>query len=232
MATTNTPEETAYIRRLLDAMFEKYNTPRQEIMGVTSMQALKAARAPSRERQSLNATTVAGETYVAIDKGLTNSQAEKLLASLKKSQWLERSREGWYTLAPRALVELRNWLVTTYNDPDAEEGDWQRIKFCVACKEIVTTGQRCSNLDCNVRLHDVCEKSYWKTRRQKKCVKCETEWDCKYWVGERAITTTAAYNEGRRISKGKQRRSEVVVEEEDDDDEEASLPEHGSDGEA
>lgn len=218
LATIRTPDELSYIKRLLDAMFEKYNSPRAEVMGVTSMQALKEARAPRQDRQIV---ADGGDTQAAVDKGLTNTQAERLLASIVAEGWFERSKEGWYTLSARALLELRSWLIATYNDPDLEDGEWQRIKNCEACKNIITIGQRCSELDCNIRLHDICHSAYWKTRREKKCPRCETEWDGRRWVGEKAITTTEAYLTGRRRSGGAARRSETLDNEEDTDEDEA-----------
>jgi non-structural maintenance of chromosomes element 1 len=212
LATMRAPEEIAYIKRILDAMFETYNTPRQEIMGVTSMQALKLTRG-SRNSQSANGSMLedGAETSQVIDKGLKQAEAENLLASLVTESWFERSKEGWYTLSPRALMELKSWLMATYNDPDLEDDDdaWQRIKLCVACKSIVTIGQRCTNLDCNVRLHDICHTAFWRTQREKKCPKCQKHWDGRHWVGEKAITTTEAYLKGKRRSGGS-RRNEVV----------------------
>ncbi|KAI9731107.1 MAG: hypothetical protein M1818_007965 [Claussenomyces sp. TS43310] len=203
LATTRTAEEMAYIKRVLDAMFETYNTPRAEIMGVTSLQALKVAKGGSG-RSSLggggNGDGEASQQPAPADKGLSTSQAERLLASLVAEGWLERSREGWYTLSARALLELRAWLVVTYNEPDADEDEWQRIKNCEACRAIVTVGERCANQDCNVRLHDICQASYWKTQSARACPRCRTEWSGRNWVGERAVTTTEAYNRGKRRS--------------------------------
>jgi len=208
VATIRTADEIAFIKRVLDAMFETYNTPRQEIMGVTSMQAMKCARGDGRNRQSLNAGADGEEATQVVDKGLTGSQAERLMNSLVAEGWFERSKEGWFTLSARALMELKAWLVATYNDPDAEDGDWQRIKSCAACKSIVTIGQRCPNLDCNMRLHDVCQAAFWRTRKDKRCPKCKTEWNGNFWVGERAVTTGEAYMRGKRRSGG-QRRGDV-----------------------
>merc|ERR1711967_153296 len=50
MSTSFKAEEIAFVKRVLDAMFETYNTPRAEIMAITSMQALKLAKAPAEER--------------------------------------------------------------------------------------------------------------------------------------------------------------------------------------
>jgi hypothetical protein len=151
-----------------------------------------------------------------VDRGLTHEQAERALAGLVAEGWFERSKEGWYTLSPRALMELRGWLVETYNDSDDAE-EWQRIKFCQACKEIVTVGQRCSELECNVRLHDICEAAFWASRPGKKCPRCETAWSGKAFVGQRAVTTTDDYLKGKRRSSGVGRRRTI----QDEEDEEA-----------
>ncbi|KFX89489.1 hypothetical protein V490_06990 [Pseudogymnoascus sp. VKM F-3557] len=213
IATVRTADEIAFIKRVLDAMFETYNTERQEVMAITSMQAMKVAKADERRRQSNGD----GEESQSADKGLTHGQAEKLMLSLVDEGWFERSKEGWYTLSPRALMELKSWLPATYNDPDAEAGEWQHIKNCEACKGIVTMGQRCSNVSCNVRLHEGCLGPFWRTRREEKCPKCKTPWKG-LWVGEKAVTTTEAYNRGRRISGGGNRRPEQEDEEEGEND--------------
>lgn len=213
IATTRSPEELNYIKRLLDAMFETYNTPSKEIMGVTSIQALKVVKPSRQDRDDEEGT------QAAVDKGLTNTQAERLLASLIAEGWLERSKDGWHTLSTRALLELRTFLITTYNEENADDGDWQRIKKCLACKEIVTVGQRCRNNECNARLHDICQSNYWKTQRDRVCPICKTKWDGRAWVGEKVITTSEAWLTGRRRS-GKQQEvvQEAAVNESDESD--------------
>jgi non-structural maintenance of chromosomes element 1 len=212
LATTRTAEEVAYIKRLLDAMFNDYNTPRMEVMAVNEGQALKVSR-PSRSRESLANGNGEGAAAAA-DKGLKHSEVLALLSSLVAEGWLEKSREGFFSLSPRALVELWSWLVETYNDI---EDDWQHIKFCEACKEIVTYGQRCNEPGCMMRLHDFCEDGYWRTQRGKKCPKCSTPWAGDHFVGERAVTSRAAYQRGRPKKSTARRRS--GVEEPVDDDE-------------
>ncbi len=64
-----------------------------------------------------------------------------------------------------------NWNLP-YND-SGDPNEWQRIKFCEACKEIVTIGQRCAEPECNVRHHNICLAAYWNSRPRKKCPKCE-----------------------------------------------------------
>ncbi|KAK4134686.1 hypothetical protein BT67DRAFT_361529, partial [Trichocladium antarcticum] len=204
MSTAHAAEEVAYIKRLLDAMFEQHNTPRIEVMAVDEGQALRASR-PARSRESgangAHHDEDGGENgggpaaASASARGLKHSEVLSLLSSLVAEGWLEKSRDGFYSLTPRSLMELWGWLVATYNDPDAE-GGWQRIKFCEACKEIVTYGQRCNEPDCTVRLHDICEGGFWRTRRDKTCPKCSTPWDGTHYVGERAVTTRSGFQRG------------------------------------
>jgi hypothetical protein len=211
MATTKTSEEIFYLRRFLDAMFESYNTKRKEVMAVSSMQALETKiRKGARQSEGESSTQ-------AVDKGLTGDQVEKLLAKLMHEKWISKSREGFYSLAPRALMELRSWLVDTYNDGDEPE-EWQRIKFCVACKEIITIGQRCANGDCNIRLHNVCEDAYWRANPNRTCPRCKAGWDGKHYVGQKAATVTDDYLREKRKS-GSNKRSRATQQEDEEDEE-------------
>ena len=139
LATVHTADEISFLKRVLDAMFETNNTQRHEVMAITSMQAIKLHKAPSENgRQSQNG----GETQGSIGQSLTMGQAEKLLKSLVEQGWFEKSLKGYYSLSPRALMELRGWLLETYNDVDEEDDDetaTKRIKQCFACKDIITT---------------------------------------------------------------------------------------------
>ncbi|EEY15518.1 conserved hypothetical protein [Verticillium alfalfae VaMs.102] len=183
LATTYAPDELSFVKRVLDAMFDTYNTPRMECMCLDSMQVIKLARPPKsrhdnpshhEEAEEENgdgggATQAQTQTQAPTDKGLKHSEVEAMAAKLVSEGWLEKSREGFYSLSPRALMELRTWLVESFNDAEAAAGDWQRIKFCEACKDIITQGQRCAARDCNMRLHDMCGDAYWRARREKKC---------------------------------------------------------------
>lgn len=136
MATIHTADEISFLKRVLDAMFETFNTKRHEIMAINSMQAMKYAKPPSEDRrESQN-----GATQGSSGQGLTLMQAEKMLKTLVDEGWFEKSRKGFYSLSTRALTELRGWLIETYNDPDDEVGGDQtpKIKQCIACKEIIT----------------------------------------------------------------------------------------------
>lgn len=139
LATVHTPDEISYLKRLLDAMFETYNTQRHEVMAITSMQATKLAKAPGDRRTAHDGNTQQ-ETQGSAGQSLTLMQAEKLLKTLVEEGWFEKSRKNFYSLSPRALMELRGWLMETYNeDEDDEEERVVRIKACYACKEVITT---------------------------------------------------------------------------------------------
>ncbi|KAI5917137.1 Nse1 non-SMC component of SMC5-6 complex-domain-containing protein [Camillea tinctor] len=216
LATLHNAEEIAFVKRVIDAMFEKYNTPRMEVMCLDEMQANKLRGAPrpsdAQHLPPADEDTVMQEEHAL--RGLKSSEAEAVMRSMVAEGWFERSREGGlYGLSARALLELRAWLVHSYNDPDAEDGEWQRVKFCEACREIVTVGQRCADRDCGARLHDICLDAFWRTRGGKReCPRCARAWDGRHFVGERAVTETEAYRRGRRRS-GKGGRSSNLVEE-------------------
>ncbi|KAL2206507.1 putative DNA repair protein Nse1 [Sarocladium strictum] len=218
LATTFNAEELAFINRVLEAMFDTYNRPRMEVLAITEMQAIKLAR-PKR-RQSTQASAEESTQSVA-DRGLKHSEVEMVLASLVDGGWFEKSRDGFYSLTPRGLLELRPWLVETFNDPDSEPSEWQRIKFCEACKELVTAGRRCSEPDCTFRIHDICEEAFWRTRRETKCPKCTREWTGEHYIGERAVTSTDAYKRGRQRSGGRRSTlADEVIRQHVDEDEE------------
>ncbi|KAI1459309.1 Nse1 non-SMC component of SMC5-6 complex-domain-containing protein [Annulohypoxylon moriforme] len=232
MATLRTPEEGAFVRRVVDAMFERYNSPRMEICCLDGMQANKLRSAPREVEVEENGNGVGGNgegggnggngegtQMVAATRALKSSEVENVMRNMVDEGWFERSAKGFYSLAPRALIELRSWLVDAYNDPDAEPDEWQRIKFCEACREIVTWGQRCAERDCNVRLHDICQDAFWRMRGERKCPKCSKPWDGRHFVGERAVTETEAYQRGRRRSgKGRTSVVESLVENGDAED--------------
>lgn len=213
LATVRTPDEVAFINRVLDAMFETLNTRRSEIMAITSMQAIKLARPPVGRRSS--------GLPESADKGLTSSQAEKLMASLVEEGWMERSAKGYYSLSPRASMELRGWLIQNYNDEvDEEEGngdEWQRIKSCVACKNIITVGERCEDWRCNVRLHTICAAPFWRGKGEKKCPECKKKWGNGV-VGEKAALQKL--NEG---AGGGSRRSRTGMDGADEEDAEGEV---------
>ena len=138
LATIHSADEISFLKRVLDAMFETYNTARAEVMAITSLQALKLSRPPATAVQM---TQDGEQTQGAGSQGLTKAEAERMLESLVAEGWFELSRKGYYSLSPRALMELRGWLIETYNEADEGSEDEERVdrvKMCHACREIVT----------------------------------------------------------------------------------------------
>ena len=135
LATTYTAEEIAFVKRVLDAMFEGPNNKgRKEAMCLTSMEAVQHAK-PSGRSETQNGATQ------STSQGLSMRDAESMMARLVEEGWFEKSAKGFYNLSPRALMELKGWLVETYNEPADEHDDeprGDRIKFCHACKDIIT----------------------------------------------------------------------------------------------
>lgn len=127
LATTHTPDEIAFVKRCLDAMFETNNTYRSEVLAVRSTEAVRLAKAPAGQTQHVDATQGAQA------QSLTMSSAQRMLQAMVDEGWFELSKRDFYTLTPRALMELRGWLVETYNDEEDE-----RIRNCTACKAIIT----------------------------------------------------------------------------------------------
>jgi hypothetical protein len=203
MATVHSADEIAYVKRVLDAMFETYNNSRAELMATTGMQALEMARPPHDRRES-NA-----QAQTTQSAALTKSQAENMLESMVAEGWFELSERGYYSLTPRALMELKDWLVRTYNDPAADSDDEDdelprpRIKFCEACRDIVTIGQRCPKAACNARLHDDCVGKIFRAQHGRQtCPVCKTDWKDAGIVGERAARSgrTSTSGAGSRRS--------------------------------
>ncbi|KAI9859066.1 MAG: hypothetical protein M1824_003906 [Vezdaea acicularis] len=222
ISTTHSADEISFLKRVLDGMFETFNTKRQEVMAITSVQALKYAKPPSESQRA--ETQGGGATQGSSSQGLTKSEAEKMLTSLVDEGWFERSRAGYYSLTPRALMELKSWLVETYNAPnddnneeDHEQDRTQKIKMCAACKDIVTVGQRCSKRSCPCRLHDACTVNFFRVQKSQKCPICKNDWTGEDFVGERAVTTSPAYQRGRPSGGQKRMRSINGIDDDEQD---------------
>ena len=148
LATAFTPDELGFVKRVMDDMFESNNSRRHEVMAVPTIYALKLHnKTAAGRRVSAHASAAANADGEATQGGgaqpITIMQAERVLQGLVDQGWFEKSRKGFVSLSPRALMELRGWFIETYNEPDDSDGEQasarpQKIKFCYACKEIVT----------------------------------------------------------------------------------------------
>jgi hypothetical protein len=152
LATTHTVDEIAFFKRVLDSIFETHNTKTREVIAVKHMEAARLNKAPrDRDSTMANVDTQGQQTQAPTNASLTQAAAGHVLDKLVEEGWLEKSGGGYLTLTPRALMELRSWLVEVYNEPDEEEDEddgpqWQRIKFCEACRDIVTSVRRFVNV--------------------------------------------------------------------------------------
>ncbi|KAJ6153711.1 hypothetical protein N7470_006670 [Penicillium chermesinum] len=204
LATTYTPDQIAFVKRVLDYMFDTNNTRLCEGMVITHMQAANLARPPAGERHRRESGTEDSQSGPV--GALTMTEAETMVQRLMSEGWLERSPKDYISLTPRALMELRHWLVSEYNDENFRDRPGrQKIKFCAACKDIMTVGQRCDNRDCPGRLHDHCTENFFRMERAEVCPQCKQAWTGESFVGERAETVPGG--------------SEQVSEEDEDDGE-------------
>ncbi|KAL3461826.1 Nse1 non-SMC component of SMC5-6 complex-domain-containing protein [Aspergillus heterothallicus] len=206
LATTYTADEISFVKRILDRMFETNNNRITEAMALSSIDAMQCAKVggeSGNRRESGSATQQTQGGGAA--QPLTMTQAEVVMRQLVEDGWFEQSRRGFYTLSPRGLMELRGWLVATYNDENKNGRRNNKIKFCAACKDIVTIGQRCGNRECGGRLHDHCMRNFFRVQKAEQCPVCRAPWPGDKYVGERAVTS----GQGRQ-SNAQPRRSAVA----------------------
>ncbi|KAF2473039.1 uncharacterized protein BDR25DRAFT_332737 [Lindgomyces ingoldianus] len=217
LATTFSPDEISYIKRILDAMFETYNTRNREIMAVSKMQASNLAKVSRSRGSGVRESQVNGNENgdgdgdgdnntleTANAKSLTISEADRVLSELLSQSFLHLSRAQYYSLAPRAFIELRTYLKETYNEPadpdDPDDEPLIRVKDCEGCREIVTVGQRCADRACGCRLHDHCTQQFFRGQNQRggrgKCPVCKVEWTGDVFVGERVVVGSTGARRG------------------------------------
>ena len=151
LATTYNADEIAYVKRLLDMMFERNNSRRQEAMVVSEMQAAQLAKVTSSQSSGATQAQTQAPSAGGSVQSLTLKDAENVLARLVDEGWFEKSHKGNYMLSPRALMELKGWLIATYNDEEDEDRSAHprarggKIKLCFACGDIITMVQPCSD---------------------------------------------------------------------------------------
>ena len=185
----------AFVKRVLDAMFDKYGgggPGRREVYAVKEMEAMQLAKAPRRESAAQENGNADGQGGGGAAASITLQRAQDVLDQMVESGFFERSRAAYISLGPRGLMELRGWLQETYDEP-AQEGDdpedverGRRVRFCETCREVVTVGQRCANYECGFRLHEFCVQKFFHGRSEKKCPKCGRQWTGTDFVGEKA----------------------------------------------
>ncbi|KAJ6262847.1 hypothetical protein Dda_1404 [Drechslerella dactyloides] len=191
LATTHTPDEISFFKRLLDDMFDVNNTIHAEIMAIKGMRAISLNKNPPSERENRVVATQGAngeettQVIAGAGIGLTKSEAEDCLARFVNEGWLERDGAGYHFLSTRSLLELEPYLLATYNVEEEEEHEdgtvtkgpmKLRIKSCYLCKYLHTIGQRCSDPACNLRMHNHCAEHYFSKNPTGKCPTCQAEW--------------------------------------------------------
>ena len=137
LATTYSADEIAFVKRVLDYMFITNNTRRCEGMVIRSTQAMHLAHVSADANRRRASNIESQQTQGGAAQNLSMKQAEEVMKRLVDEGWLEKSTKGFFSLTPRALMELRGWLVLTYNETtDGRRTD--RIKICAACRDIIT----------------------------------------------------------------------------------------------
>lgn len=85
------------------------------------------------------------------------------------------------------LTQTYEHQPTSDNEAGADAPQHRRaIKKCEACSDILTIGQRCDDLHCEVRMHNPCATQFFTLGRSKSCPKCKKPWSGKQKVGEAA----------------------------------------------
>ena len=135
LATTYSADEIAFVKNVLDAMFDGSNNKgRKEAMCISGIDAINVGR-PQNRRQTGGRDDTATQPTAGV---LGGKEVENMLHKLVDEGWMEKSRAGFYSLSSRALMELKGWLIDTYNDEDDDGTKKEKIKSCHACKEIIT----------------------------------------------------------------------------------------------
>lgn len=138
LATVYTADEIAFVKRVLDYMFDTNNTRLCEGMVISGIQAVQMAKVSSGDANRRRSTNAESQQTPGAAQSLSMSQAEDMMKKLVAEGWMEKSRKGFFSLSPRALMELRGWLRDTYNYVNGEGREIDKIKNCAACKEIIT----------------------------------------------------------------------------------------------
>ncbi|KAL4781756.1 Nse1 non-SMC component of SMC5-6 complex-domain-containing protein [Aspergillus varians] len=217
LATTYTADEISFVKRILDRIFEVNNNKMTEAMAVSAIEAIQQAKVAGENRRESGSATQATQGGAA--QSLSMAQAEAVLKQLVEDGWFEKSMKGFYTLSPRGLMELRGWLVATYNDENEHGRRNNKIKFCAACKDIITIGQRCGNRDCTGRLHDHCIPNFFRVQKAEHCPVCRTPWPGDKYVGERAVAAqNRRSNNARQSAVGPSTQLSQAVDEDMDEE--------------
>jgi len=140
VASDYTPQDIAYFKALVEDIITAPNNS----FSVSSLAAMRDPPKPA---------------------SMTKTYAEAVLTSFVARGWLLKSKKGRYSLSSRSLLELQQYLKSTYPDDILE---------CTICLEIITKGTGCYTTNCKSWMHTHCFKKY--TQRNSRCPACQEDW--------------------------------------------------------
>ncbi|OAG41171.1 hypothetical protein AYO21_04551 [Fonsecaea monophora] len=198
LATTYTADEIVYVKKLLDAMFDgQNNRGKREAMCISGIDAIQVGRTPLRRQASEE-----NENGAQSSAGMLGAKdAENMLHRMQSEGWLEKSRAGFYSLSPRALMELKGWLVDTYNDEDEDGNKKEKIKFCHACKEIITVMAGSSLTRLFGLLLTICLSSFASAQSGNASTIYKTRFEGVTWDAANWVLTTTELDQGHYQSR-------------------------------
>ncbi len=99
---------------------------------------------------------------------MTKKEAEALLGRLQQDNWVQKSQKsGGYSLAPRSLLELEQYIIETYPD----------VTKCNMCSQLCLQGHCCG--ECDAKMHFHCAARFFDKKNEKTCpsLSCSAKWD-------------------------------------------------------
>ncbi|CAK9785351.1 hypothetical protein CC85DRAFT_284575 [Cutaneotrichosporon oleaginosum] len=153
-ATDLSPLEISYVRAVIEAIVESY---------------------PANSVGSRHAVGLVKD----LNGQMTQSAAQALLKALVARGWLATSERGRYSLAPRAMLELADYLRGEYDD---------YVRVCRRCNRIVMTGVACAHQACEAHYHGYCYDMV--LERRTACLECKTSFEevRPTPIGEKAVS--------------------------------------------
>jgi hypothetical protein len=143
LATSLRPVELLYFKALIKVIMTSQPS------GVASL------------RQALDARLAEDQT-----KSISAPDANELIRALVQEHWLSSPEEGFVSIGPRCLLELKQYIENEYAD---------HITECTVCSDLVFKGESCVNALCTIKLHHHCART-WFHGRARKCPTCTNDW--------------------------------------------------------
>ncbi|GLC44433.1 Non-structural maintenance of chromosomes element 1 [Pleodorina starrii] len=109
MGAKYNPDEVQYFRSVVEALCEAQPQEEGGLLAAVSQIALKTLDV---QRQGQQASQAAGSQAAAKARKLSQMDKEAALKAFAQDGWLHQPQQGYYTLGPRALGELKDWILS------------------------------------------------------------------------------------------------------------------------